>query len=155
MLSNDIDIKFMKEALKEARKAAEKGEVPIGAVIVKDGKIIGRGHNLRESTNDPTAHAEIIAIRKASKKLNNWRLSGCTLYVTVEPCIMCAGAIVLARIDKLVYGTDDPKAGAVKSLYKAVSDKRLNHRVKEVKSGVLKEECQELLRIFFSNLRGR
>jgi tRNA(adenine34) deaminase len=144
----------MKEALKEARKAAKKGEVPIGAVVVKEDKIIGRGHNLRESANDPTAHAEIIAIRKASKKLKNWRLASCTLYVTVEPCIMCAGAIVLARIDRLVYGADDLKAGAVKSLYEAVSDRRLNHRVKEIRSGVLKDECAALLRSFFSGLRG-
>jgi tRNA(adenine34) deaminase len=154
MLTSDIDIYFMKEALKEARKAAKKGEVPIGAVVVKEDKIIGRGHNLRESANDPTAHAEIIAIRKASKKLKNWRLASCTLYVTVEPCIMCAGAIVLARIDRLVYGADDLKAGAVKSLYEAVSDRRLNHRVKEIRSGVLKDECAALLRSFFSGLRG-
>lgn len=144
---------FMKEALKEAQKAAAKGEVPIGAVVVREGKIIGRGHNLRESLNDPTAHAEIIAIKKAARKFKNWRLNGCTLYVTVEPCLMCAGAIVLARLEKVVYGAKDPKAGAVSSLYEVLDDRRLNHRVKEVKGGILEEECAAILKEFFKDLR--
>lgn len=144
---------FMKEALKEAQKAAAKGEVPIGAVVVREGKIIGRGHNLRESLNDPTAHAEIIAIKKAARKFKNWRLNGCTLYVTVEPCLMCAGAIVLARLEKVVYGAKDPKAGAVSSLYEVLNDRRLNHRVKEVKGGILEEECAAILKEFFKDLR--
>lgn len=147
------DYRFMEEAIKEAKKAASKKEVPVGAVIVKEGKIIARGHNQRESTNDATSHAEIIAIRKASKKIKNWRLSGCTLYVTVEPCPMCAGAIVQARIDRVVYGAKDPKAGAVETLYQILSDKRLNHQVKEVISGVKEEECAELLKDFFKKLR--
>lgn len=147
------DYRFMEEAIKEAKKAALKKEVPVGAVIVKEGKIIARGHNQRESTNDATSHAEIIAIRKASKKIKNWRLSGCTLYVTVEPCPMCAGAIVQARIDRVVYGAKDPKAGAVETLYQILSDKRLNHQVKEVISGVKEKECAELLKDFFKKLR--
>lgn len=147
------DEKFMLEALKEALKAEKKGEVPVGAVVVKEGKVISRGHNLRETTHDPTAHAEIIAIKKAAKKLKNWRLTGCTLYVTIEPCPMCASAIVLARIDRVVYGTEDPKAGAVKSLYELLNDKRLNHQVKEVVSGILKEECSKIIKSFFKNLR--
>ncbi|MCX7831466.1 MAG: tRNA adenosine(34) deaminase TadA [Actinobacteria bacterium] len=147
------DEKYMREALKEAEKAAKKGEVPIGAVIVKEGKVIGRGHNLRETKNDPTAHAEIIAIRQAAKKLKNWRLSGCTLYVTVEPCPMCAGAIVLSRIERVVYGAEDNKAGAVKSLYSLLSDERLNHRVSEIISGVEKERSTEILKDFFQKLR--
>jgi tRNA(adenine34) deaminase len=145
---------FMRQALKEAQKAAAKNEVPIGAVVVKNGKIIGRGHNLRESLNDPTAHAEIIAIKKAAKKLKNWRLNGCTLYVTVEPCVMCAGAIILARLEGVVYGVKDPKAGAVASLYEVFDDKRLNHRVKRVEGGILKDECAAILKEFFNNLRG-
>lgn len=147
------DEKYMKEAIKEALKAAKKGEVPIGAVIVKEGKVIGRGHNLRETKKDPTAHAEIMAIRQAAKKLKNWRLSGCTLYVTVEPCPMCAGAIVLSRIERVVYGTEDKKSGAVKSLYNLLTDVRLNHRVSEIISGVQKERSTEILKDFFKNLR--
>jgi len=144
----------MKLALSEAEKARDKGEVPIGAVIVTDGRVIARGHNLRESKNDPTAHAEIIAIRKAAKKLNSWRLINSTLYVTVEPCVMCIGAIVLARIPRLVFGCLDPKGGAVGSLYDISNDKRLNHRV-EVRSGVMAEEAQALLKDFFKRLRGK
>ncbi len=146
------DIYFMKEALEEARKAFEKDEPPVGAVIVKDGEIIARGHNLRESLQDPTAHAEMLAIRAASAKLGRWRLSDCDIYVTLEPCVMCAGAMVLSRLNRLIYGTDDPKAGAVNSLMNLVSDERLNHQ-NEVKSGILAAECGDLLRRFFSARR--
>lgn len=149
----ETDVKFMKEAIKEAKRAAEKGEVPVGCVIVKDGRIIGKGHNLREKKFDPTAHAEIIAIRKAALKLKNWRLVGCTLYVTVEPCIMCAGAIVLSRIEKVVYAVEDEKSGAVRSLYSVLEDERLNHQVTEVVSGVCKEEVRALMKQFFRELR--
>ena len=148
------DHRLMKIALTEAKKAEEKGEVPIGAVIVVDGRVVGKGHNLRESKNDPTAHAEMIAIRKAAAKLDSWRLLNSTLYVTVEPCIMCIGAVVLARIPRLVFGCLDPKGGAVGSLYDISCDKRLNHRV-EVVSGVMAAEAQALLKDFFKRLRGK
>jgi tRNA(adenine34) deaminase len=146
------DIHFMEEAIKEAKKAFEKDEPPVGAVIVKDGDIIARGHNLRESLQDPTAHAEMLAIRSAATKLGRWRLSDCVIYVTLEPCIMCAGAMVLARLERLVYGAHDPKAGAVGSLMNLVSDERLNHQI-EVTSGVLAAESGALLREFFSSRR--
>ena len=146
------DIYFMKEALAEARKAFEKDEPPVGAVIVKDGEIIARGHNLREKLQDPTAHAEMLAVREAAAQLGRWRLSDCEMYVTLEPCAMCAGAVVLARLGRLVYGACDPKAGAVVSLMNLVSDERLNHQV-EVKGGILAEECGALLRDFFSSRR--
>ncbi|MBI2413356.1 MAG: nucleoside deaminase [Deltaproteobacteria bacterium] len=148
------DTLFMGEALKDARKALKKGEVPIGAVLVVEGKVVSRGHNERETKHDPSAHAELIAIRKASRKLGSWRLSGATLYVTLEPCLMCIGAIVLARIDRLVFGAFDPKAGAVGSLYDVSKDKRLNHRV-EVTTGVMGEESGRLLKGFFSDLRAK
>jgi len=148
------DIHFMLEALQEARKAFEKEEVPVGAVIVKDGEIIARGHNLRESLQDPTAHAEMLAIRAAAASSGRWRLSDCTIYVTLEPCAMCAGAMVLARLQRLVYSADDPKAGAVNSLMNLVSDSRLNHQI-EVKSGVMARECGNLLREFFSRKRNK
>ena len=146
------DFCFMKEALAEARKALGKNEPPVGAVIVKDGEIIARSHNLRENLHDPTAHAEMLAIREAAARLGRWRLSDCEIYVTLEPCAMCAGAMVLARLARLVYGADDPKAGAVVSLMNLASDERLNHQV-EVKGGVLAEECGTLLRDFFSSRR--
>jgi tRNA(adenine34) deaminase len=146
------DTYFMKEALAEARKALEKDEPPVGAVIVKDGEIIARGHNLREKLQDPTAHAEMLAVREAAARLGRWRLSDCEMYVTLEPCAMCAGAVVLARLGRLVYGACDPKAGAVVSLMNLVSDERLNHQV-EVKGGILAEECGALLRDFFSSRR--
>jgi tRNA(adenine34) deaminase len=146
------DIHFMEEAIKEAKKAFEKDEPPVGAVIVKDGDIIARGHNLRESLQDPTAHAEMLAIRSAATRLGRWRLSDCVIYVTLEPCIMCAGAMVLARLERLVYGAHDPKAGAVGSLMNLVSDERLNHQI-EVTSGVLAAESGALLREFFSSRR--
>jgi tRNA(adenine34) deaminase len=139
-------------ALREAEKASARGEVPIGAVIVRDGEIISRGYNLREGKQDPAAHAELIAIRKAAKKLGNWRLTGTTLYVTLEPCIMCMGAILLARIDKVVFGCYDPKGGAAGSLYDFSDDRRLNHRLALV-AGVREAECAALLSSFFAALR--
>lgn len=143
---------FMAAALKEAEKAAKKGEVPVGAVIVAEGKVIARGHNKRELANDPAAHAEFLAIRAAAKKLGRWRLSATTLYVTLEPCLMCMGAIILARIPRLVFGAFDPKAGACGSLYDISKDLRLNHRV-HVTSGVMAAESQEALKDFFRRLR--
>jgi tRNA(adenine34) deaminase len=146
------DIHFMLEALEEAKKAFEKEEPPVGAVVVKDAQIIARGHNQRENLKDPTAHAEMLAIREAANRLDKWRLSDCDIYVTLEPCAMCAGAMVLARFKRLIFGAYDPKAGAVCSLMNLVSDGRLNHQV-EVKSGVLLEECSALLKEFFSRRR--
>ena len=146
------DIYFMREALQEAKRAFEKDEPPVGAVIVRGDEIIARGHNLRESLQDPTAHAEMLAIRSAAASSGGWRLSDCTVYVTLEPCAMCAGAMVLARVHRLVYGADDPKAGAVNSLMNLASDERLNHQI-EVQSGVLAQECGDLLRNFFSSRR--
>lgn len=143
---------FMAAALEEARAAARRGEVPIGAVVVKDGEVIGRGHNLRETSNDPTTHAEMIAIREAAARIGHWRLLDTTLYVTLEPCVMCMGAIILARIPRLVFGPRDPRAGAVGSIYDFSRDDRFNHRV-AVTEGVLAEECAELLSGFFRQLR--
>jgi tRNA(adenine34) deaminase len=148
------DERWMGEALEEAYKAQRLREVPIGAVIVKDGAVIGRGHNLRETGHDPTAHAEMIAIREASERLSAWRLSGCALYVTLEPCPMCAGAIVQARIDRLVYGSADPKAGCAGTLMNLLQEPRFNHRT-DIAAGVRDEECSQLLRQFFRDLRGR
>jgi len=138
----------MQEALALAREAGVRGEVPVGAVAVHDGVIVGRGANAREGVADPTAHAELVAIREAARRLGRWRLSGVTLYVTLEPCAMCAGAMVLARIDRLVYAAGDPKAGAVGSLMDLSADPRLNHRF-PVTRGVLADEAGELLRAFF------
>ncbi|MBI2266212.1 MAG: nucleoside deaminase [Armatimonadetes bacterium] len=142
----------MEEAFLEARLAFAAGEVPVGAVMVHQGKIIGRGHNLRESTQDPLAHAEIIAIREASRYLHTWRFAEVTAYVTLEPCLMCAGAFVQARISRLVYGAEDPKAGAIRSLYQVAGDPRLNHQI-SVTSGVLEEPCSEILKEFFRSRR--
>ena len=142
----------MRLALKEAGLAFLEGEVPVGAVVVKDGKVISSSHNLREISKDPSAHAEILAIRDATKISDSWRLTGLTLYVTKEPCIMCAGALVNSRIARLVYGCRDGKAGGVDSLYTILNDSRLNHQV-EVVSGVLEDECAELLRDFFKERR--
>ncbi len=142
----------MRAALAEADIAEALGEVPIGAVIVHDGQIVGRGHNLRESSQDPTTHAEIIAIRQAAQQLESWRLLDCTLYVTLEPCVMCMGAIILSRIPRLVFGCHDPKVGAVGSLYNFAADDRFNHRV-EVEYGVLETECSQQLSTFFRRLR--
>lgn len=145
---------WMGFALREAEKAAGREEVPIGAVIVRDGAVLGRGHNLREFRHDPSAHAEMIAIRQAARRAGNWRLTGTTLYVTLEPCIMCMGAIILARVERVVFGCHDPKGGAAGSLYDLSDDKRLNHRLTLV-SGVRQEECSSLLSDFFSDLRKR
>jgi len=149
---NKSDEKFMKLAIEQANIAEENGDVPIGAVIVHKNQIIAKAYNQREQLQDPTAHAEIIALTQAAAAMESWRLSGCTMYVTLEPCPMCAGALVLARIDRLVYGCDDPKTGAVKSLYNIVTDGRLNHRL-EVTSGVLADECVKLLQDFFQKKR--
>ena len=148
------DIKFMKEAIKEAIKAYKKDEVPVGAVIVKDGKVIARGYNIKETKLDTTKHAEIIAIQKASKKLNTWRLSGCTMYVTLEPCVMCTGALIQARVDRLVIGTMDEKTGACGSVLNILQDYKFNHVV-EVEKGVMEAECKEILQKFFKELRKR
>jgi tRNA(adenine34) deaminase len=146
------DVLFMTIALEEAKKAFDKAETPVGAIVVKDGEVIARAHNLRETLQDPTAHAEIIAIRDAAQKLGRWRLTDCCVYVTLEPCAMCAGAMVLARIQRLVYGTSDPKSGAVGSLMNLLSDERLNHKV-DVESGILAKECGDILSEFFSSRR--
>jgi len=145
---------WMDHALAFARKAAELDEVPVGAVFVYENRIVASAHNERESVRDPTAHAEILALKRASQALGRWRLSGGTLYVTLEPCPMCAGALVNARIDRLVFGASDPKAGAVGSLYNLVQDKRLNHQI-EVIGGVSSEECAKLLTEFFRAKRAR
>ncbi len=146
------DLHFMKLALKEAQKALEKDEVPVGAVIVKDGEVLASSYNQREGLNDPTAHAELLAIREAAKNLKNWRLTDTTLYVTKEPCPMCAGAIVGARIKRLVYGCKDERGGATESLYRITTDQRLNHQV-EVVSEILADECRKLLQDFFRRKR--
>jgi tRNA(adenine34) deaminase len=148
------DRKWMLEALSEAWQAAEIGEVPIGAVIVRGGELVGRGHNRREIDRDPLAHAELLAIRQAARSVGGWRLEGCTMYVTLEPCAMCAGALVNSRVERLVYGAADPKAGYCATLGNLVQDPRLNHRM-EVEAGVLGEESAALLRGFFARLRGR
>ena len=149
-----MDEIFMKLALEEAYKAFSTYEVPVGAVIVHEGKVIARGHNKRESLKDPTAHAEMIAIRKASKSLNGWRLLGCTMYVTLEPCSMCAGAIINSRIERLVIGARDPKRGCCGSVINLVDNPNFNHRV-EVKFNVLEEECSNILTSFFKDLRNK
>ena len=146
------DKELMSAALDEARAALEHGDVPIGCVIARGGEVVARAHNARERNTDPTAHAEILALRSAADALGSWRLEGCTIYVTLEPCVMCAGAIVLARAEALVYGAPDPKAGAVRSLYNVADDARLNHRVR-VTAGVLEQESSELLRTYFAAKR--
>lgn len=143
---------FMKEALKEAKKAYKKLEVPVGAVIVKDGKIIARAHNLKETKKDTTKHAEILAIQKASKKIGQWRLLECEMYVTLEPCSMCAGAIINSRIKKIYLGANDEKTGAVGSVFNLFEDYTFNHKV-EVEKGILKQECENILKKFFKELR--
>ncbi len=146
------DERFMWMAIESAKIAEENGDVPIGAVIVYQNRIIGKAYNQREQLQDPTAHAEIIALTQAAAAVESWRLNGCTMYVTLEPCPMCAGALVLSRMDRLVYGCDDPKSGACKSLYNIVQDERLNHRL-EVTAGVLEKECREQLQNFFEQRR--
>ena len=144
--------KFMKQALKEAKKAYEKLEVPVGAVIVKDGKIIAKAHNLKETKTDTTKHAEILAIQKASKKLESWRLLDCEVYITLEPCSMCAGAIINSRIKKVYIGALDEKTGAAGSVLNLFEDYKFNHKV-EVEKGVMQEECENILKDFFKMLR--
>lgn len=143
---------FMELALKEAKKAYKLGEVPIGAIIVRENKVIAKAFNRREVDKSALSHAEVLAIKEACKELGGWRLIGCTLYVTLEPCLMCAGAIINSRIERVVYAADDPKAGAVRSLYRVLEDSRLNHQV-EVVEGILKEESSSLLKQFFAQLR--
>jgi len=150
LIRNDED--GMRAALREAESAERADEVPVGCVIVHEGVVVGRGHNQVEGLQDATAHAEIVAIGAASNALRSWRLEGCTLYVTLEPCAMCAGAMVLARVERLVYGASDPKAGACGSVLDVIRERRLNHRV-EVDAGVLAEECGETLRAFFARKR--
>ncbi len=142
----------MKAAIEQAKIAEENGDVPIGAVIVYKNQIIAKAYNQRQQLNDPTAHAEIIALTQAAAFVQNWRLNGCTIYVTLEPCPMCAGALVLARLDRLVYGCDDPKSGACGSIYNIVADERLNHRL-QVTAGVLAEDCGAQLQSFFQKRR--
>ena len=142
----------MRVALEEARKAAAEGEVPVGAVVVHRGEVIARGFNRRESWQDPTAHAELIAVRRAAEFLGSWRLIDCTVYVTLEPCPMCAGMLVNARVSRVVYGARDLKAGAIRSLYALGEDPRLNHRM-EVASGCLDDECSAILKDFFESIR--
>lgn len=149
---NNNDIFFMKQALKCAKKALLLDEVPIGALIVKDGKIIAKGYNKSINSTDTTAHAEIVAVRKACKKLNNYRLNGCTVYVTIEPCAMCTGALIWARVKKIVFGAYDIKAGACGSVFNIPSEKKLNHKI-EVSGGLLQEECATIMREFFKNKR--
>ena len=147
-----IEEKFMNEALRLAQRAAEAGEVPVGAVIVREGQVIGRAHNQVEMLHDATAHAEMIAITQAAEALENWRLEGAEIYVTLEPCPMCAGAMVLSRVARIVYGCDDPIAGACGSVFNIVNEKRLNHRIPVVK-GVLGDRCSEILKSFFKSRR--
>jgi len=152
-ISNPVDdSRFMRAAINEAEAALDHDDVPVGAVVVHDGRIIGRGHNQRELLQDPTAHAEMIALTAAAAHMESWRLEGCTLFVTLEPCAMCAGALVQARIERLVFGAADPKAGACVSLFQLCSDARLNHRVTIV-DGVLGDECAALLQAFFAAQR--
>ncbi len=144
--------RFMLEALKEAKKGFKKNEVPVGAVLVKDGRIVARSCSKVRALKDPTAHAEILVIRKAAKKIKNERLNGCVLYVTVEPCTMCAGALVLARVKKIIYGAAEPKTGGLKSVFRIASSKKLNHRI-EIEGGLLARQCAELMKNFFRERR--
>ncbi|WP_213974203.1 tRNA adenosine(34) deaminase TadA [Tepidanaerobacter acetatoxydans] len=146
------DFFFMRQAIQEAKRAMEIDEVPIGAVIVKADEVIARAHNLRETLQDATAHAELLAIRKACEVLGTWRLEGCTLYVTLEPCPMCAGAVILSRVDRLVFGAKDPKGGACGSLMNLPADERFNHRPK-IAAGIMADECGNILKKFFQDKR--
>jgi tRNA(adenine34) deaminase len=146
------DFSFMKLAIEEAKKAEAIREVPIGAIVVKEGEIVAAAYNLRESDQRAVAHAELLAIDEACKKLNTWRLTGCTLYVTLEPCPMCAGAIIQSRVDRVVFGASDPKAGCVGSIYNLLAEPKFNHQC-EVEKGIMAEECGELLTNFFRQLR--
>ncbi len=144
--------KYMIEALEEAKKAEKIGEIPIGAIIEKDGQIIGRGHNQVETLKDPTAHAEILAIKDAADHLGGWRLTGCNMYVTIEPCSMCSGAMVWSRINKVYIGAMDPKGGACGSIFNIVQEERLNHFI-EIEAGIMEEECRQIVQDFFKRLR--
>ena len=148
------DESWMQAAFAEAQRAQALGEVPVGALVIFEEQVVGRGFNRRETDHDPLAHAEILAIREASETLGRWRLSGCELYVTLEPCPMCAGAIVNSRLDRLVYGASDPRAGAAGTVFDLVRDERLNHQV-EVVDGVLRDDCSRILSEFFADLRAR
>lgn len=148
------DVRWMKAALREAERAAAEGEVPVGAVLVHQGRLVARAHNRPIHLRDPTAHAEILALRRAARKLANYRLTGCALYATIEPCAMCASAITHARIRRLVFGADDPKAGAVGSAFEVLNHPKANHRV-EVVSGILQDDCARLLREFFRRKRSK
>jgi tRNA(adenine34) deaminase len=152
VMGSSVDEKWMGEAMKEARMAAEEDEVPVGCVIVSEDRVIGRGHNRVEALQDPTAHAEVIAIGSAARSLNSRRLTGCTLYVNIEPCSMCAGAVVLSRMSRLVYGARDPKGGACGSVLDIVGNPDLNHRV-EVVGRVLEEECRGIIQKYFEKKR--
>ncbi len=147
-----LDSQFMAAAIDQANIALKNGDVPVGAVIAYEDQIIAKGYNQRHQLNDPTAHAEIIALTAVAEYIGNWRLHGCSIYATLEPCCMCAGALVLARIDRLIYGCEDPKAGACGSLYNIVQDERLNHKL-EITKGILAEDCAKLLQDFFRNKR--
>ena len=148
----DTDRRFMQEALDRAQQAEEVGEVPVGAIVVRDGEIIAEGFNRRETWQDPTAHAELIAVRRAADEIGSWRLCECTVYVTLEPCPMCAGMLVNSRVDRVVFGASDPKAGAVRSLFALTEDPRLNHCV-DVRQGVLADDCGDILTNFFRSIR--
>ena len=151
-MASDLDKQMMRVAIEEAKKALAYGDVPVGAVVARADEVVGRAGNARERKQDPTAHAEIIALRAAANVVESWRLEGCTMYVTLEPCAMCAGALVLGRVERLVFGTADPKAGFAGSLGNLVRDERLNHTL-EVESGVLSGECGDLLKDFFRERR--
>lgn len=154
MDENKLKIKYMEQALIEARKAYEKEEIPVGAIIVRDNKIIARAHNIKEEKNDTTKHAEIIAIQKASKKLGSWRLNNCEMYVTLEPCAMCAGALIQSRIKKVYIGTMDLKTGACGSVLNLLEDYTFNHKV-EIEKGIMQQECETILKDFFKMLRSK
>ncbi|WP_407371585.1 tRNA adenosine(34) deaminase TadA [Carnobacterium sp.] len=154
MLTTEDKAYFMQEAIKEAYKAKEKLEVPIGAIVVLNGKIIGRGHNRREESNDATTHAEMLAIQEANRNIGNWRLEEAQLFVTLEPCPMCSGAMILSRVKELYYGASDPKGGTAGTLMNLLTDERFNHQV-QIESGLLEQECGELLSNFFQELRKR
>ncbi len=149
---SDQDVVFMQRALELARQAAHAGEVPVGAVLVLRGEVVGEGWNRPIQSHDPTHHAEIMALRQAGQKLKNYRLPGTVLYVTIEPCVMCAGALIHARVEKLIYGTSEPRCGAVRTLYQITEDSRLNHQI-AVASGLLQEECANLMQAFFQQRR--
>jgi len=151
-MTTQKDREFMAEAMEEARLSLETGDVPVGALVVVRGGVVARAHNRREADNDPTAHAEVLALRAAAESLGHWRLDGATVYITKEPCVMCAGAMMNARVERVVYGAHDPKYGAAWSLYNILDDERLNHRA-EVTGGVMQDECLSLLRVFFEGRR--